>query len=115
MTDQQLDLSVSVVLDSNGNGVVSLGPQIVRERWQPVSVNVSASTTVKEAVCTLYLGSSLIAAQALSETATGSSGDTCPMSGIDMQAGRQIIAQWIGGDPGAQATMRVIGTKSRPS
>jgi hypothetical protein len=34
------------------------------------------------------------------------------MGGIDLQSGTFIVVQWKGGDVGALATMRVIGTYS---
>lgn len=115
MTDLDLDVFATVVLDASGNGITSVGPSIVREHWNPTNVAVSATTAVKDAQCNVYLGTSPIAAQLVLSTATGSSGDSSSASGIDMQPGQLLIAKWIGGDVGATATLHVNGTRTRPN
>jgi len=99
-----------VTLDGSGNGIASLGPQIVREHWQPSSASVSVATNVKEAQCSVFMGTVANAGTFLGQTATGSTGDTCGFSGQDMQTGMKIFAQWKGGDPGAVATVVINGT-----
>lgn len=94
----------SVKLDGSGNGIASIGPQRVREHWQPSSASVSVSSNTLEAQCSVYLGSTLGSATFLGQTATGSTGDTCGI-GVDMQTGMLIWAKWSGGDPGAIATL----------
>lgn len=106
-----LDTFASTVLDGSGNGRVPLGPQIVREHWQPGAASVSVATNVKEASCVLYLGSSPQSSTQIAQTSKGSSGATCPLSG-DMPSGYQLFAVWSGGDPGSTATMRVTGSRS---
>lgn len=101
----------TVVLDGSGNGTASIGPQRVREHWQPNSVSVSVSTNVKEAQCSVYMGTVIGASTFFGQTFTGSTGDTCGI-GQDMQTGMRIFAQWKGGDPGAVATVIVNGTYS---
>lgn len=112
MAQQQypLVISASVILDSSGNGTASCGPGLPRQHWQPVSCAVSATSNVNEATCALYLGSTPIAGSLQGQTSTGSSGDTCALSGVDMQPGQQLWCVWKGGDAGAQATMAVLGT-----
>jgi hypothetical protein len=112
--DLVLDVSASVVLDGNGNGICSVGPQIVREHWNPTNVAVSATSFVKDAQCNVYLGTTPTAGQLVLSTTTGSSGDSSGASGIDMQPGQLLIAQWKGGDVGATATLHVNGTRLRP-
>lgn len=112
--DLILDVSSSVTLDANGNGTVSLGPSVVREHWQPTNVAVSATSAVLDAQCNVYLGTTPTAGQLVLTTTTGSSGDSSGASGIDMQPGQLLIAQWKGGDVGATATLHVNGTRSRP-
>lgn len=114
MTALDLDVSASVKLDGNGNGITQLGPSIVREHWNPTNVAVSATTAVLDAQCLVYLGTSPIASQLVLITATGSSGDSSSASGIDMQPGQLLIAKWIGGDVNATATLHVNGTRTRP-
>lgn len=113
--DLVLDESASVTLDANGNGTVQLGPRIVREHWKPNNVAVSASTYTKDAQCQTFMGTSIVAAELISTSQTGSSGDNCGMSDIDMQPGTLLISRWTGGDVGATATMHVTGTRVRPS
>lgn len=112
--DLVLDVSASVTLDVNGNGTVSVGPSIVREHWQPTNIAVSATSAAIEAQCNVYLGTTPSASQLVLTTTTGSSGDSSGASGIDMQPGQLLIAQWKGGDVGAIATLHVNGTRSRP-
>lgn len=100
----------SVTLDGSGNGRAAIGPQRVKEHWQVASASVSVATNNAEASCSVYLGSTADATTFLSNTATGSSGDTCSISGIDMQPGMLVTAIWSGGDPGARATVVVKGT-----
>lgn len=114
MTDLILDVSASVVLDANGNGIAQVGPRIVREHWNPTNVAVSATSFTKDAQCNVYLGTTITAAQLVLSTTTGSSGDSSGASGIDMQPGQLLIAQWKGGDVGATATLHVNGTRLRP-
>lgn len=99
-----------ILLDGSGHGVAQIGPQRVREHWQPVSASVKVSTKVSEAQCTVFMGTTKNDATFLGQTATGSSGDTCGFLGQDMQTGMQIFAEWTGGDPGSLATVVVNGT-----
>jgi hypothetical protein len=102
----------TVILDGSGNGVASLGPQRVREHWQPTGASVSVATQTNEAQCSIFMGTTMNATTFLGQTATGSSGDTCGFAGgnQDMQTGMKIFAQWKGGDPGSVATVIVNGT-----
>ena len=103
-----------VTLDGSGNGVASLGPQRVREHWQPNSASVSVTTNVNEAQCSIFMGTVANSSTFLGQTATGSTGDTCGFAGgaQDMQPGMKIFAVWKGGDPGSVATVVVNGTYS---
>ena len=108
---QPLQQFANVTLDTNGNGTAQLGPSRVREHWQAVAVYVETTTPiVNESKCELYVGATPIPSQQFSTTGSGSSGDTCAMGSMDIQTGQYIICQWIGGDPGAIATMTVFGT-----
>lgn len=109
---QPFDLSATITLDASGNGTARLGPSRVKEHWQPAAVYVSVVSNNAEAAASLYVGATATPDQTFAQTGTGSSGDTCAMGGIDIQSGTFIIVQWKGGDPGALATMRVLGTYS---
>lgn len=106
-----LDTFASVALDAFGNGIVSLGPAIVREHWQPGSVYVSVSTNTNEAACTVAVGTTPQAVTGIGQTPKGSSGDTCSLGG-DMPSGYKIWVTWSGGDAGATATAHVTGARS---
>lgn len=113
MDARQLQVGASVTLDGSGNGQVRLGPSVTREFWDLVSADVSVATTVLEATCTLYLATGPTPTQRLGATATGSSGDTCGLSGVTVMPGQTLLAVWAGGDAGKIATLAVIGSKAR--
>jgi hypothetical protein len=108
-----LNTSASVVLDANGDGTASCGPQLPGTSWQPTSIAVSVSTNASEAQCNIYLGLSAEAGSLLGATSTGSTGDSDDCSQT-VWPGQLLIAVWTGGDPRAVATMSVFGTKTVP-
>jgi hypothetical protein len=107
-----LNQQATVVLNSNGNGIASCGPLVVRQHWQPTAVAVSVGTNVSEAQCSIYYGTTVGSGTFLGQTATGSTGDTCGIAAIDLPPGAQIWAQWKGGDAGSTAVMVVQGQYS---
>ncbi len=113
-----LDVWAYTTLNGSGNGVASIGPQIVREHWQPGMVSVAVvnpSSVVKDAQAVLYLTTSptlLNPAFQLAQTATGSSGDTASLGGLDLKPGYLLVVQWSGGDANVQVAMHVTGTYS---
>lgn len=111
--DLQLTASASVVLDASGNGQVSIGPNIVREKWALTTATVGTSTTTLEAQCDLYLSVGGVASRLLAASRTGSSGDSCGFGGFPLQPGQSIVAKWTGGDVGATATINVYGSRQR--
>lgn len=113
MTETQIQMSGTVKLDVNGNGQISLGPQVVREYWTLTLASVSVSSAVKEATATLYLGIGPTAGRRITGTATGSSGDTAGLANMEVQPGQTILAVFQGGDPGATANLSIVGTKDR--
>lgn len=110
---QQLTGSVSIKLDTSGNGIATLGPQITREYWELTQASVSVSTIVLEALCTVSLGVGGTAVQTLDTTRSGSSGDNITFGSVVLDVGATLIAQWTGGDAGSYATLRLYGTKRR--
>lgn len=109
-------LFATVTLDGNGNGTAKLGPSRPREHWLPNAASVSAAPvppatkTNINAQCSVYAGAQVAPSTFVSNTVTGSTGDTCTMNGVDLQPGMFIFAVWSGGDPGAVATVRMLGT-----
>jgi hypothetical protein len=101
----------TVVLDGSGNGTASIGPVRTREHWQVAAASVAVNLNpTKQAQCQLYVGAVVSPTTFISQTVTGSSGDTCGLGGIDIQPGMQVWAKWTGGDAGQTATVTVIGT-----
>lgn len=100
----------TTTLTASGNGTAQIGPSRVREHWQVSAVAVSVATQVKEASCSVYIGTAVSPTTFVGNTATGSSGDTCGCGGIDIQPGMFIFAVWENGDAGEIATATVFGT-----
>jgi hypothetical protein len=125
---QLTDETATVTLDGSGNGAVSITPGAPSPgggvgvgrnsglTWDVVGVAVSVSTNAKESQCAVYLSYGIMDASHASfqgQTATGSTGDTDTLTAT-IKPGDWITAKWTGGDPGAIATMRVLGTVNPP-
>lgn len=120
-----LNESASVTLDSNGNGTARLSPFGTRYSgytWQPDMCFVSVAPTganpapVNNASATAYVSYGVFSAQptdAIGNTATGSTGDTCSMSQT-LRPNDWVTVKWTGGDAGAIATMRITGHVTIP-
>ena len=99
-------------LDGSGNGTAKVGPLTAREVWSPANIHVSVSTDIAEATCNIYVGDDTSQRNFRDATFSGSAGDASDKIGSDViKAGQFVWAVWTGGDPGAQAIMRVTGTK----
>jgi hypothetical protein len=127
----------SVVLNGSGNGSVSWTPGapgspgsgvgIPRRSGYTVDVTAVAVSVapapgnpaiVLQAQAAVYLSYGIQSATAndfQGQTATGSTGDTDTLTGQGpLRPGDWITTVWTGGDPGATATMRVMGTVTPP-
>lgn len=113
MATANLNESVSVTLDADGNGTASVGPLSALESWHPQNVHVSVSTDDNEAVCKIYVGDNAGTDRTFRDgTFSGSSGDSSDRVNADtVQVGHKVWAVWTGGDAGAIATLNVTGTK----
>ena len=107
-TDRPLFEQASVVLDGSGNGYATLRPS--GEDWSIDYLSVNVSTRVLEATCYIYRGF-IGDAYVVDNTISGSTGDTTDTVN-NLKDGEAVIAYWIGGDPGARASMNVRGTAS---
>lgn len=109
MTDLQLLKTVTVVLDGDGNGTCPpLGPSSYGETWTLSGVSLQCSSNAAEATGSVYLSGSLIGT-----TTWASTGDTgVATSVVQVMTGQVLTAKWAGGDPGATATMTVLGTRT---
>lgn len=109
---RQLPLSVraSTVLDGSGNGIAQAGPLSPGETWSGLTVSVRVATQAAEATCSIYAGADATAAYFADATTWGSTGDSTQNLGT-VRVGQNVSAAWSGGDPGAQATMTITGTR----
>lgn len=108
-----LDQWASVVLDSSGFGIASLGPQRVKEWWTLTScwVGVNGYTSSqKNANAVLNIGTNVLGATQMANTINGSQGDTCALGGYQITTGYQVWVQWSNGTPGVTAYMHLLGT-----
>jgi len=110
MRTLRLTAKAYTVLDGNGNGSASIGPESPGEQWNGLTASVRASTNVNEAICSVYAGAAATPGYFCSATTWGSTGDsTTNLSTV--QVGGQVFAVWTGGDAGAQAVLTVTGQK----
>ena len=99
-----LDVSAGVTLNASGNGSVKLGPQTANQRWHVLNAAVSVTSNTLEPTAILYLNSK---ASQLAGTYTGSNDSTA----LDQVLNNgYILCEWVGGDPGARATLSLQGT-----
>jgi hypothetical protein len=131
---QLADETVSVTLDGSGNGTARITPGqpasgggVGASRnsgltWDvtgcAVSVQPLAGHTapVNEAQASTFISMGIQANgpnEFQGQTQTGSTGDTCSLAQT-LRPGDWITTIWTGGDPGAIATMRIIGTVNPP-
>ena len=105
--------SNTVTLDGSGNGTTRLGPVGPREVWTAAAASVSVATNAAEAQCRIYAGPAATPSYFVDGTLSGSTGDsTDRVSGRAIPLGEFVWAVWTGGDPGAVATLNVIGTRT---
>lgn len=111
MATGNLNLPVTVVLDSSGNGTVSAGPLTAREVWRDVLVACSVATNASEATFAIYVGDRVTPGNLRDQSFSGSSGDSSARVTEAIKSGWKIWGVWAGGDAGAIATMSLTGTK----
>jgi hypothetical protein len=110
MRQLALNAKAYATLDANGNGTASTGPLSPGEQWTGVTAHVSVATNNAEAICKVFAGADPTSGNFGDATTWGSTGDTT--SNLpDVRVGCNVFAIWTGGDPGAQATLAVTGTK----
>jgi len=110
MRQLPLNAKAYVILDGDGNGTASIGPQSPGEQWLDLLASVRVATSTNEAICSTYAGAAATPGYFAGATTWGSTGDsTSNMPTV--QVGGNVFAVWTGGDPGAQATLTVTGTR----
>lgn len=104
----------SVTLDGSGNGTARVGPTAPGETWYPSVASVRVSTATLSPTCRIYAGSAATEDNFVDGTYTGNLNSTSNVDGQVLRLGQKVFAVWEGGDPGAQATVTVTGTKDIP-
>jgi len=105
MQTVQITPQVTTVLDSSGNGSVSLGPTAPSQTWTLSVIGVRCATNVSESICQVYLNNVLVGT-----TTWGSTGDSDTDISYVLQPGQVITAQWTGGDAGTTAYLSFVAT-----
>ena len=99
------------VLDGDGNGTAYVGPLSPGESWSNLQASVKVATNNSEAECSTYAGAAATPGYFCGATTWGSTGDSTTNLPV-VKVGGNVFAVWTGGDPGAQATLTVTGTKT---
>lgn len=112
-TSVPLNESVTIRLDSSGNGTAKVGPKSSREVWHPDNAHVSANANaINEAQCRVYTGDLPIQSNFRDGTVSGSSGDaTDRVNATLIKCGQYVYAVWTAGDANVNATLNVTGTR----
>jgi hypothetical protein len=114
VTATYLQKSLATTLDANGNGTVSIGPDVT-QWWTPRFCRVSTGNGATPVpYCAIYHGPKTVAnfATFVDDTLLGG-GDTSSMiSGVLVQNGEAITAKWTGGTPGDAAILTLYGVSS---
>lgn len=105
--------AASVVLDANGNGTVSLGPKIQGQKWNLSVAAIRTSTANKIPQCSLYMGGPPDPSNMIDGTYSGDLNSSSRVDAFPLFPGQKLYAVWTGGDPGATATLSVVGTVER--
>ena len=106
-----LSESASVTLDGSGNGRVRVGPDAHGVKWLPTVVGLAVRPAVNSPQCNIYAGKNVTDANFVDGTYTGEKNSSDAIAGQELWLGQYVWAVWTAGDPGANATVTVTGTK----
>lgn len=116
-----LNESASSVLDGTGAATVQMRPEGTNEYWYPETAHAKVLTAgavnPPEATCRIYVGPSATDPYFVDSTGSGSFGDsTDRVSGhvVGRHQEPYVWGVWTGGEPGATATLNVVGSKVMP-
>lgn len=109
-----LNTSGNCTLDGSGNGRVQLGPDGPGVQWKLTLAAVRVNSAVLEPECRVYIGAQPLDDFFVDGTFTGSMDSTGNVANFPITQGQKVWAVWIGGDPGAIATLSVLGTAVSP-
>ena len=113
MTTSYLTKVGSVVLDANGNGKVTLAPD-VGQFWLPVTVHVGTRNATGFTQCGLHTGAiTIVDSTTLKDyTFEGNNDTSSILSGTIVEFGQAITANFVAGVPGDIAYAEVVGVSS---
>jgi hypothetical protein len=109
--------SVSVVLDSNGDGTAEIGPVLPGEVWSPGSTSITCSGAIPETgspTVFIYAGNGISTSTFIDSTYNVTGASSSMIAGKQLYAGQQVAAVWTAGPPDQVATLAVNGTRSVP-
>jgi hypothetical protein len=101
--------AATTTLDVNGTGQATLSPD--GGDWKITLTSVSVTTNIATPQVSVYANG--VSAQQFLEGSFSGYRDASDTVHV-VAAGEQLIAVWEGGDPGANATLRVSGWQGRP-
>lgn len=107
-----LNTAGQVTLDASGNGRVQLSPSF-NETWFVTNAAIYVSSANQIPQCLLYVGADTIPQNVVDTTFVGNQNASNRAGNYPITQGESIFAVWSGGDPGATATMSLIGTINR--
>lgn len=105
--------TASITLDGSGNGSVRIGPQYADQIWHISNIATLVSSSALEATFNVYQGRSAGSGNFKGGSLTASN-DSSDFSNVVIYHGDTIFAQWVGGDPGATATIVISGEMETP-
>lgn len=105
LTDRFGPIPSQVVLDGAGGGNLTFQPNGSNARI--TNLYVKTSTSVKQAVCTIYKGQ-IASSNIIDSTNSGSTGASAK-GAIDLMDGETLFVVWTGGDAGATAFATFTG------
>lgn len=105
-----------VTLDAQGAGTVRLGPNAHGVVWRPqvVSIKMTGTIPINLATVFVYAGSTPTIDNFVDATYDVTSASTGNVVGQELRLGQYVYGVWSGGNPLAQATVLVYGTKDVP-
>lgn len=98
----------STTLSAAGAGTVALVPSRL-ETWQVTRIAVSSTSSASEPEADVYVGT-MSPANFLGGTYSGSKDQSD--EDVTIPPGTPLICVWTGGDPGAEATLSIFGTRT---
>lgn len=105
MTTVQITPQTSTVLDSNGDGSVTLGPTATSQVWTLSVIGVRCATNMQESICQIYLNNVLVGT-----TTWGSTGDADTDISYTLRPGQVIEAVWTGADANTTAYLSFVAS-----